>query len=129
MDNVGSTPTLLCLLDNEVKVGKRQDNFKNQQNAKALCNMKDLVDSCQWHVESLECCIYSKQDATFAFKELRSCLANIEDQIDTLEKLLPTEAVPIASKNSRAARGKLNLHETDRELRDHVKVERYNQNT
>ena len=110
-------------------MGKRQDNFKNQQNAEVLCNMKGLVDNCQWHVESLECCIYSKQDATFAFKEIRNCLANIEDQIDALEKLLPTEDVPIAPKNRRTAKGKLNLHETDRELRDSVKVERDNQNT
>lgn len=114
-------------------MGKRKDYYRNRQNAELFSNIRWCLDGAEQSIQAFEAAWYKYvQDKDIrAVEWLREALDDISKDIDELEKRLPTDAIRVIPKDKRTTRGKgkLNLHETDRELRDRVKVERYNQNT
>ena len=114
-------------------MGKRKDNYRNMRNAKLLSDIRWSLEGAEHSVQAIEAVWYKyfPNKDMMAIEWLREALKNISKDVDEIEKRLPTDAIRVIPKDEQATKGKgkLNLHETDRELRDSVKVERDNQNT
>ena len=109
-------------------MGKRSTNLMNVKNAELLSNISLLLNGCEYHLQSIECFWY-KYFPDIELEEtdqLRSLLKKVSINVEELEKILPTEMLDLKPKSKRLTKGKgkLNLHETDREVRERKKIER-----
>lgn len=106
----------------DMAMGKRRENFKNQQNAELLSSIKHILRGLDYRIQQVESIWYVYvADRTFREIEwLKEGFNELLDYVEELERKLPVEKIQINPRRSVGSKGKgrLNLHETDREIRD-----------